>query len=220
MLIPYRFFMGIVFCSIVPYCLIAQEGNNSEPVNQPIKRNQEQQAKNEKIDRVIVGEICQVKVPADSYCKDSDNVKRMKSEIATRVFKNDGYEIEVAPGEIELALGVRFRYAELSEEDREMISDEWRGYSHPRLKKFYSLPLHLFINEKGELKDEGEEVIIYYNNKQAHERIKVVLTIRTADIVTMSDLVDRSKIHYIVRNEGYRSEMKSYLDTYNKDTKK
>ncbi len=199
---------------------MAQEGNNSEPVNQLIQRNQEQQAKNEKIDRVIVGEILRVDVPSDFDYKPSDNAKRKWSELATWAFKDAGYEIEVAPGEIELALGVRYRYADMSEEDREMIDDDWDTYSHPRLKPFFRLPLHLFINEKGELKDEGEEVIIYYNNKQTHERIKVILTIRTAVIVEMSDLVDYSKTHYIVRKEGYRSKMKSYLDKYNKDPKK
>lgn len=220
MLIPYRFFMGISLFSIVPYCLIAQEGNDSEPVNQLLHKNQAQQAKVEKIDRVILGEIIRINVPSASYCKDSDNLKRMKSEIATWAFNDMGYEIEVAPGEIMLDLGIKYKYAELNKKDREMISDEWDSYSHPGLERFYELPLHLFINVKGELKDEGEEVIIYYNDKQTHERIKVILTIRTADIVTMSDLFDCSKVHYIVRNEGYRNKMKSYLDEYNKDPKK
>ena len=189
---------------LVGVSFASKEGSRE---HQLIQKNQDHQAKSEKIDRVVVGEIVLIRIPSDS-----EQPKDIYSYIATECFKRAGYEIEVAPGEIELEIGVKYNYADLSEEDREMISDDWDSYSHPRLERFFSLPLHLFLNEKGELKDEAEEVIIYYNNKQTHERIKVVLTIRTADIVAMSDFVDCSKVHYIVRDEGYRSKMQSYLD--------
>lgn len=179
--------------------------------SQLTQNNQEQQEKSENIERVV-GEILRIGLPYDN----SDCVSRLsedtESALRTMVFKHDGYEVEVAPGELMLEVGVKHDYCDMNEEDKKKITNDWDTYTHPRLEMLHSLPLHLLLNEKGELKDEGEEVIIYCNSKRTHERIKVVLTIRTADIVAMSDLVDYSKKHYIVRDPGYRPKIQSYLD--------
>lgn len=192
--------LGLLLQVSVSFAAFSDEGQTIE--GQLIQNNQEEQEKSENIDRVVVGEIVGIKAPSDS--KQPIDIW---SSIHTQSFNNDGYEIEVAPGEIMVRLWVKYNYADLSEEDREMIPDDWDACSHPRLGKgrlLSSLPLHLFLNEKGELKDEAEEVIFYV---QTHERIKVVLTIRTDECVVYS-----TGVPFVVKTEGYRSKMQSYLD--------
>jgi len=191
--------LGLLLQVGVSFTAFSDEGQTIE--GQLILNNQEQQEKSENIDRVVVGEIVRIDTPSDS-----EQPKAIWSSIHTQAFNNDGYEIEVAPSEIMVSLEVKYNYADLSEEDREMIPDDWDAYTHPRLGKgrLFSLPLHLFLNEKGELKDEAEEVIFYV---QTDERIKVVLTIRTDECVVYS-----TGVPFVVKTEGYRSKMQSYLD--------
>lgn len=191
--------LGLLLQVGVSFAAFSEEGQTIE--SQLIQNNQEKQEKSENIDRVVVGEIVRIDTPSDSK-----QPTAIWSSIHTQAFNNDGYEIEVAPGEIMVSLGVKYNYADLSEEDREMIPDDWDAYTHPRLGKgrLFSLPLHLFLNEKGELKDEAEEVIFYV---QTHERIKVVLTIKTGECVVYS-----TGVPFVVKTEGYRSKMQSYLD--------
>ncbi len=173
---------------LVGVSFASKEGSRE---HQLIQKNQEQQTKGENVDRIVEGVIYVIqKMKPGRYRGYSDESVRYMSMLYTRVFKQNGYELEISAGDIRLGISVRSkRYAELSKKDQKEISrddwcfelsDNWFYDGHPRLKNFPDeVPLKLFINEKGELKKEGEEVIIYYNDKTTHERIKIVLTINT-----------------------------------------
>ena len=58
-------------------------------------------------------------------------------------------------------------------------SCNWTSHGHPRLYYRFplSLPLTLFLNEEGKLKDDGDTISLEHDNPETKERILIILTL-------------------------------------------
>ncbi len=147
-------------------------------------------------DRVVEGDLFIIpngiykgsEFDTDESQENAGLMRRLVSKITPGFLKKpDSYELKIGKREPSVQVWATSKdykdtlIIHLSKEEREDKegSCNWRNHGHPRLEQFpYVLPLNLFVDNKGELKKEGDTVTIFHNNQKTRERVKVLLTLR------------------------------------------